>query len=339
MKRLRIGVFTLAALSALFSFPSFAQLTVAPQGRLTLSSNTPVMTSDVSGAGTIYYTPYAGNNIPIYTSGTGWAEHTFSQLTLTLNSSEQTQGTIYDIFAFLNSGVVTIGVNCYAWGSPLSLITRGPAAAVQIEQLNGIWVNTNGSFCVYNGATSYNTIAANSATYLGTVYIPTVGGETTVQFKPTPASGGTANIIGIWNAYNRVPISSISRDSNTSWIDTHGTWVDADSSANNSISWVDGLQQTAVRARYSALAASNTSPSASAFYLGVNLDAGSGTTPNVFAALTTVSGPNFSEDVEESFPPQLGLHYVQAVEQVSGTSPSATFYGDGFQSLILQTEY
>jgi hypothetical protein len=40
--------------------------TISPQGRLTLASATPVMSSTQSAKTTIYYTPYIGNLVPIY---------------------------------------------------------------------------------------------------------------------------------------------------------------------------------------------------------------------------------------------------------------------------------
>jgi hypothetical protein len=334
----------LCALCALLSLSAFAQLTVAPQGRLTLTSGTPVMTSDVVGASTIYYTPYVGSNIPIYTSGTGWAEKTFSQLTLALNSTEETGAAVYDIFAFLNSGVVTIGVNCYSWGAPstISLASRGTGSVVQIQQLNGIWVNTNGSFCLYNGTTQYNTIAANSATYLGSVYVPSAGGETTVNIKPTAASGGSDNVIGIWNAYNRVKFTSLCTDSNSSWnYSTNATWRAADGGGTNyRISWLDGLQQTFVKARYQVLF--EQSQNAAAALVGVDLNSTSAT-PNLQGGATQPTAASFNAQVEaeESFGPQLGFNYVQAMEAfdqtVNGTT--ITFFGSPYGSLSLDTEF
>lgn len=41
-----------------------------PQGRLTLQSGAPVMTGNVSGASTIYYDCYTGQNVPIFNGGT-----------------------------------------------------------------------------------------------------------------------------------------------------------------------------------------------------------------------------------------------------------------------------
>ena len=44
-------------------------LVVPPQGRLTLQTATPVMTSTQAGKIIIYYTPYVGNQMPIVVAG------------------------------------------------------------------------------------------------------------------------------------------------------------------------------------------------------------------------------------------------------------------------------
>ena len=52
---------------------------VLPQGRLTLVTATPVMTSNQTGKTTLYYTPYRGATIPIY-DGSKWTHRVFSEL-------------------------------------------------------------------------------------------------------------------------------------------------------------------------------------------------------------------------------------------------------------------
>lgn len=54
------------------------------QGRLTLTSGTPVTTSDVTAASTLYFTPYGGNKITLYT-GVYWQPFTFTERSLALS--------------------------------------------------------------------------------------------------------------------------------------------------------------------------------------------------------------------------------------------------------------
>lgn len=64
------------------------------QGRLTLTTGTPITTSDVSSAGTLYFTPYLGNRIGLY-DGTRWLLKTFSETSLALTL---TAAKAYDVF-------------------------------------------------------------------------------------------------------------------------------------------------------------------------------------------------------------------------------------------------
>lgn len=74
-------------------------------GRLTLTSGTPVTIGDVTAATAIYYTPYKGNKIALY-NGTFWQLFKFSELTLSL--SALTADKNYDVFVYNNSGTLTL---------------------------------------------------------------------------------------------------------------------------------------------------------------------------------------------------------------------------------------
>ena len=224
----------------------------APQGRLTLTSGAPVMTADATAKTNVYYTPYVGNNTPIY-DGANMQSYTFGELTMTLNSSNQTSGHLYDLFVFLNSAVVTIGAGP-AWSSSSS---RGTGAGTtELQQIDGLWVNAN-SITLKNSSTSYSSIPVGQATYVGTAYM-TANGQTGISFKPTAAAGGSNNIVGLWNAYNRVPMQSLERDSTGSYTYASTTFRATNGSDSNRVSWVDGLQQTPVSARIkTAMATSN----------------------------------------------------------------------------------
>ncbi|MFZ1043903.1 MAG: hypothetical protein WAN58_21585, partial [Anaerolineales bacterium] len=55
-------------------------------GRLTLTSGTPVTTSDVIGATNIYYTPYKGTKIGLYDGSSTWNIVTFAETSLPLGT-------------------------------------------------------------------------------------------------------------------------------------------------------------------------------------------------------------------------------------------------------------
>lgn len=318
----------LSLLGALFS----------PQGRLTLTSNTPVMTAEANAQTNIYYTPYRGNLIPIY-NGTEFINYPFSQLTLNLNTTFHPTSKVFDVYASLQSGVPTL--SAMYWGGNTarsgSAGGAGGSSNAQISQLDGIWINnaaisSNNS---YNGSTSY-AIPANEGTYLGTFYT-TAAGQTQWNAKPNAAAGGTANIMGIWNAYNRVHVDSISRDSTTSWINNSTSWNEADLSAANRVSWVDGLGQTSVKASYSVLAAASANGDGAV--IGVNMNSTTAA-PHITSQVqfAVSSGANTMLVRDESFAPQIGFNYIQAMDATVGSGTS-TFFSNMYQSLILQTEY
>jgi YVTN family beta-propeller protein len=301
----------------------------APQGRLTLSSTAPVMTADATAQSTIYYLPYQGAITPVY-NGSAFVNQLLgsSGISLALDSNAahtgyQASGSLFDIFAFLNSGTLTLGTGP-AW-------TNSTTRSAAITQVNGIWVN-NASITLRFGSASGNTtsVSANQATYLGTMYA-TANGQTGMQFTPAAAAGGSNNILGLYNAYNRVFTISIEQDSNGisgSWNYNTSSWRAADGSNNNSIRFIDGLQQSAFTGYYQTIAFSGNTGSS---YLGIGVD--STTTPSGIAQIDT-SGARCSPPAPLASLPLLGLHYVQAMEFAG----SLTTYGDGFMQLVLEID-
>lgn len=81
------------------------------QGRLTLTSGVPVTVSDVTGAATVYFTPYGGNRIALFTGG-AWKLFTFTEIAKALGTLVNAQA--YDIFAFDNSGTPSTELNEWA---------------------------------------------------------------------------------------------------------------------------------------------------------------------------------------------------------------------------------
>lgn len=217
-----------------------------PQGRLTLTSGVPVLTSDTTAAATVYYTPYEGRWCPIY-NGTFWQQISFIETSLALDSNAahtgyQVSGSLFDVFAFLNSGVFTIGTGP-AWSATS---TRGTGAGTtQLAMLNGVLTNAVAITLRFGNAVGNTvSVAVNEATYLGTMYA-TANGQTGMAFKPAAAAGGSDSILGLYNAYNRVRTVTRSEDSTTGWTYANNTtWRAANNSTANRVSWVDGLGQS-----------------------------------------------------------------------------------------------
>ena len=306
MKNLKIVV--VLALSV-----SVALAQVYPAGgRLSLTSNTPVMTSDVTGATTVYYVPYTGNNVP-YSTGASLVNGYFgTQLTLTLNSG-LTSGSIYDVFLnYITTNGTLVLCTGPAWNSSTS---RGTGAGTtQLTTLDGLPVNayTMSSSCL-NGSTSYS-VSANAGVYLGSVYI-TATGETGVSMQPAGANGGSNNIIGLFNAYNRVKAYARSIDTTSSgWTYSSTTVREANNSASNRISFLDGLGVIPISAQYIA----GINPNSNNGLLGVGINSTTAfTDPPAYFGSTNAfqaspGGMGFSY-------PIIGFNYVQALEANSNT--------------------
>lgn len=213
--------------------------TVQPQGYLTLTSVTVPVIVNTTGT-SVFYTPYTGNLCPIW-NGSSFSNTQFNELTLNLTAGNHIASAIYDVFLFNNSGVVTIGT-----GPAWSVATAGSGArgtgagTTQLSRTNGIWTNT-GSITLKNGATSYAGIAANQATYVGSLFIDISAGQVTCH-----VAYGQSRKWGVWNAYNRLPIYIKAGDGTAQWTYNTGGIRSSNGNAANNISVFTGLPEERV---------------------------------------------------------------------------------------------
>ena len=283
-----------------------------PQGRLTLTSGTPVLTSTVSGATTIYYALHAGRYVPIY-NGTSWTMTDIggelSQATsdATKSPAACTTNSNYDLFVWDDSGTYRC-TRGPAWSSDTS---RGTGAGTtELERVAGIYVN---KVAITNGP------AAQRGTYVGTVR---TNGSSTVDFSlGSTASGGGEAKINVWNAYNRVAVRVSVADSTANWSYASTTWRSSNNSATNRISFVHGLTAEPVSALFSQVITSTSG----APKTGINLDSTSAT-PGPFQGYVNSGAVNIQAVAIYGGYPGLGSHYLQAMEAGNTT---VSFYGNG----------
>lgn len=289
----------------------------SPQGRLTLTTAVPVQLSDVAGATSVYYTPYVGNQIPIW-NGITFTPTVFSELTLALSNPNHAINSNYDVYIAFNAGVLTVCTGP-AWTSDTG---RGAGAGTtQLSRVLGLWTNTV-SMTARNGATTF-TVAAGFGTYVGTIRTIGSAGQTSWVANPAAAAGGGNCLLYQWNAFNRVPMSAASLDSTNTWAYSTTTWRSADNNAANRISAVFGLNEEAVTVTYNSFMALSGSTAAT----GVGLDVTNAYTgtPASGASASTPAGSS-SQVAWYIGVPGLGLHFFQAVENaIAGTT---TFHGD-----------
>jgi hypothetical protein len=323
--------------------PAFAQtVTTDPlQGRLTLTSHTPILSADTIGATTLYYDSYNGGAYPNY-SGTQDIK-----VTITSNEISDVIGTTSPAGALINQVVdewgIAGGIICHATdgaGHGWSSDTGGSNAArgtgySQIDTTSRYYVtNKNALAHCYNGTTNEGSIAANQATYLGTFWTIAAAGAVNMVFHPAPVNGGSNSCLCLFNGYNRVPAITTSRDnaSGSNWSGTGlSTWAPADagstgSGLNNRLNWVDGLAAMIVDASYS-VQRSSTGASQLAI-VGVNFDATSGAplaSNNSLTGSTAFNGFTTGNSIQ---PPVFGAHFVQAMEFSSATLPFGSGTGN-----------
>lgn len=122
--------------------------------RLTLTTGVPVTTADVTGATTLYCTPYKGNRIALYT-GTEWVVRASAQFSIALGTLTSDQG--YDVFCYDNSGIPTLELT--AW-------TSNTARATALIYQDGVLVKSGavtrrylGSFLTTSTTTTEDSIA------------------------------------------------------------------------------------------------------------------------------------------------------------------------------------
>jgi hypothetical protein len=135
-------------------------------GRLTLTTATPVTTADVTGVATLYFTPYKGSKVGLYDGSSAWTVYDFTELSLDI--SGYTASKPYDIWVYDNSGTPTLDSTVWT-----DATTRATALTTQ----DGVYVKT--------GATTRR--------YLGTIYINSSGGQTDDALLTR----------FVWNYYNR----------------------------------------------------------------------------------------------------------------------------------------
>jgi hypothetical protein len=304
---------------------------VPPQGYLTPTPGTPIITSDAISSTSIGYEPLVGNLIPIY-NGSWRVPTEFSALTLSLVSSHAAN-TIYDFFVFSNSGTPTI-VTGPAWNtSTAGSGARGTGAGTtQLTRLNGYWVNAV-SMTGRNGSTTYS-IGANLATYVGSMIVDGSNGQVTCH-----RSWGQSRKWGIWNCYNRQPIHLKAGDSTPSWLYGSATVRAANNASANSLTVFCGLGYSIYNIRaeqkLSALVGAGSGNAANGIgWNSTTVVSGRG---GYFGVGTgNAVGGNLCAEYQPL--PSLGINVVTALENSPSAAGTNTFFG-GEDDMILSARW
>jgi len=143
-------------------------------GRLTLTTNTPVLTTSVTSSATLYYTPYISNRVTVWDSARGhWKRVVFSELSITLVGLPG--NTNYDVFLTENAAALELVV----WSSS----TQG--------------ASTRASALTYKDGVRVK--AADNRRFLGTIRTISAGGAACFT-----CSDQQNQQYFVWNESNRI---------------------------------------------------------------------------------------------------------------------------------------
>lgn len=297
-------------------------------GRLSLTTATPVMTADVSGATTVFWCLYGGSFYPSF-DGTNWTLRSIAELSLALDSNAghtgyAQSGKNFDFFLMNDAGTDRL-VTGPAWSSDT-------ARAQAISQVNGVYVNTASMTVKFDTSASTKTVAASQGTYVGTMRA-TANGQTSMVMNPAAASGGALATLGLWNYYNRRLHYAWSRDNGASYTYATATTRQARASANNQVNFISGLAEDAigVSARYDfvTLAVANAT-----LIGGFALDVTNNNSVDQYRVFVSSVIAFDRNNLTTSIDKQIGYHFVAKIEKGDGANAN-TFNANSGDSLTI----
>jgi hypothetical protein len=311
-----------------------------PQGYLTLTTGTPVITADVTSVSSVFYTPFEGDRIPISTDGVTFKMRQFTELTLALVSNHLLN-TIYDIFLFDNPsspGQNIIGTGPAWTNSGGGTGARGTGAGTtELQKVHGLWTNKN-SMTARNGSTTY-TVPANEGTYVGSIYIDGVAGQVSNYI-----SFGQSRKWGVWNAYNRQPINMQCGDSTSQWTPPSLSTIRASNgNTNNKITIFSGLPEETVKADFSQFLQSQASSSSNTPAIGIGLNS-----TTVFSGLEAQLGNNNSTTTSTIgatvtakllVAPFIGINVLQQLEEAQGAAAISNIFNGGSSNMNMSAAW
>lgn len=263
--------------------------------RLTLESGVPASTTDQTGKGTLYWTPTVlGKKVSLF-DGTRWKVYSVAEKSLSLTL---TSGKNYDVFAYDNSGTVTLELSA-AWTNDT---TRADALTTQ----DGVTVK--------NGATTRR--------WLGII-----------RASGTNTCEDSAAKRFVFNAVNRLERPIRIAETNNTWTyTTTTTWRQVNASSANQIGFLsDGTETLDLSAFAQATDSSAGGGAAGGVFAGnaIGLDQASSPDPLCIFALGATglsSTIGSTPPARLNTPVLLGYHFATWIE-FTVTSGTTTFYG------------
>ena len=269
------------------------------EGRLTLTSATPVTTSDVTAASTVYWALYKGDRVALYT-GSVWTLVTLTELSVAVPA---TTATMYDVFIDYNGGTPQLVAT--AW-------TNDTTRATALTTQNGVLVQT--------GNLDWR--------YVGSFRTTGVSGETEDSLVKRY----------VWNYYNRVPRTMRAIESANSWQYTSVTFQQANANTANQLDFIIGVAEVEVEADVVALA-QNTDTTGITVYVNIGEDSTTAATSGFIGgatALHPVGSRAITVRAALKHYPAVGRHFWAWLEASTATG-TTTWLGDNASETNIQS--
>ena len=208
------------------------------------------------------------------------------------------------------------------------------AGGAALSRLNGILTNAVNMTMTYGPSGTTSLISANKATYVGSMFMDTTNGQVSCY-----VSWGQNRKFGLWNAYNRAPITLQGGDSTASWSYTTATIREANGSTANTIVIFSGLAEEPYTLSYTdqvQIAASNAQ---GGMKIGIGFNGTTAFTGQVaeFAYSSGIATTvNLVGSITANYPapPSLGINNVNALEDALAPD-GATMLGTTASMLLL----
>lgn len=267
------------------------------QGRLTLTSGVPVTTSNVTLATTLYFTPFQGNQIDLYTGGL-WQRFTFSELSIAVPATTNTD---YDVWIYNNSG--TPAMELLVWASTT-------ARATALTTQDGVLVKSGDA----------------TRRYVGTFATSGASGKT--------EDSDSSRLV--WNYYNRVLRPLSCNDSTNSWTYSSSTIRQANGSTSNQVNYVIGVAEDTVHGFLLVSAQGNSTATDAVCGIGINSTT-TNSAQTTMGAMQVASTGTVALQASYNGIPSIGSNQMIWLESNRSNANTVTWFGDNNDPTVIRS--
>ena len=268
-------------------------------GRLTLSSGVPVTVFDVTGATTVYFTPYGGNQISLYDGVSTWSTLPLPELSIAVPG---TSNTTYDFFVYNNAGTPT---------PELQPWTNNLTRAVGLQTVDGI----------------YSKSSDLTRRYVGSFSTGSVSG----QVEDSHANRH------VWNYYNRQARPIVIVEPTPSWSYNVNAYRQSNANVANQLDFLVGVVEETVSIQATSIVITN-SATGRPCAVGIGIDSTTVNSSTRYDGNFATNLLGFIMNAYYNDFPTQGRHMYTWLEKGGGSS-TQTWSGTGLStgSSVVQT--